>query len=110
MPNRSYFEIFLRSESGENLEPLPEMKQILEQVSGYHIEQNQWSLKIDEACWDRFEEDMRFISLQFPDTEFYVMGEADEYQNYWHASFLNGKGCIKRAEIVYPDIKAEELV
>jgi hypothetical protein len=110
MPSRSYFEIFPRSDSGEKFEPSYEMKQILERVSGYHIEQNQQSLKIDDACWDRFEGDMRYVSLQFPDIEFYVVGEADEYQNFWHASFLNGKGCIKQAEIVYPKIKAEELV
>jgi hypothetical protein len=115
MPNRSYFEIFPCTEFGQflrptDLEPTVEMKQALEKISGYHVEQNISSLKINDACWDHFEGDMRFYSLQFPDIIFYVIGEADEYQNYWHANFLNGKGCVKQAEITYPEIKLEELV
>ena len=66
-------------------------------------------LYVDDVNWHEWYEDMRKLSIFYPDTQFYVRGQGEEDDDLWHARFFNGKGSRKTAEIVYPELPLEDL-
>lgn len=45
----------------------------------------------EETKWYEHEEDMKFLSLQFPEVLFKLHGEGEENGDVWDKYFMNGK-------------------
>lgn len=43
------------------------------------------------AKWYEHEEDMKELSLRFPDTVFDLFGDGEDSDDFWHKYFKNGK-------------------
>lgn len=64
----------------------------------------------EECCkWYKWEEDMRKISSQYPDTLFHLYGEGKSNEDIWVATFKAEKAHIRRAEINIPPFDQKEL-
>lgn len=59
--------------------------------------------------WYHCIEDMKKISLQFPDTTIFIHGEGEDQGDLWDAYFRNGKAAVYKAEIIYPEFDEEDL-
>lgn len=59
--------------------------------------------------WYESEDDMRKVSLQFPEYLFILRGEGEESGDLWVEYYLNGKTVHHQAQIVYPEFKMEDL-
>lgn len=55
----------------------------------------------EEQKWYDYETDMDEISKKFPNAVFELSGEGEEYGDYWHEYFKNGRHECCRGEIVY---------
>lgn len=58
----------------------------------------------DEMKWYDYDDDMRNLSLQFPDYVFVLSGQGEEYDDMWRWFYINGHARGGMAEIVYPEI------
>lgn len=60
--------------------------------------------------WYDWEDDMRKISLEYPDYIFTMYGEGEDRDDNWKACIYQGKIEIVKAEIVYPEIDISALI
>ena len=57
----------------------------------------------DSLKWYNYDEDMRRISLAYPDITFVLSGEGEEVEDMWKAYYNNGESEHIDAELVYPE-------
>lgn len=82
-----------------------EIEEKLEEISGYSIEFG-WN---DSCKWYDHENDMKALSLLYPETTFLLEGEGEESGDIWQKYFKNGKVQTCRAEIVFPQFDESKM-
>ena len=63
----------------------------------------------DSCKWYRHEDDMRQMSILFPDVLFVLRGEGEESGDLWIKYFLNGKTQSEPVEITFPKFDKDKL-
>lgn len=63
----------------------------------------------DPCKWYEWEEDLRLISLKFPDHYFHLHGHGEEEGDIWAATFKDGKAHIRNAEIIIAPFEEDKL-
>lgn len=63
----------------------------------------------DSIKWYEWTENMKELSLVFPDTLFILEGEGEESGDLWKAYFKNGKSQEIRAEVVFEEFDPEKM-
>jgi len=61
----------------------------------------------DSCKWYDHEQDMRAISLKFPDVTFKLYGDGEEQGDLWHKYFRNGKMQECRAVVTIPPLRKD---
>lgn len=61
------------------------------------------------AKWYEHEEDMKELSLKFPDTLFDLFGDGEDTEDYWHKYFKNGKMQYCPVHFEYDDFDESKL-
>lgn len=64
---------------------------------------------LDECKWYGHEEDMRKLSLEFPDIHFTLHGEGEESGDIWEKHFVKGKMQCCPATITFPTFDLAKL-
>ena len=59
--------------------------------------------------WYDYIEDMKNISLQFPDATIVIHGQGENYDDIWNTYFQNGKYARYEAEIIIPSFNPADL-
>jgi hypothetical protein len=57
---------------------------------------------ITDNQWDDWYDDMRSVSVRFPDTVFVLTGVSEDNIDMWKARFIDGMVEEVRGEVVYP--------
>ena len=57
----------------------------------------------EPRTWYNYKDDMKKLSLQFPDTYFLLYGTGEEQGDVWKAYFYNGKVQIIKATLTFKD-------
>ncbi len=73
------------------------------------LNQGFWPFE-EDTKWDTWEEDMKKLSLEFPDVTFHLWGEGEENIDSWYAHFKNGKVQICKAKITFDDFDERKLI
>lgn len=63
----------------------------------------------DSVKWYRHKEDMKKISIQFPDVLFTLTGQGEEGEDIWVMYFKGGKGQREKAIITLPEFDESKL-
>jgi hypothetical protein len=84
----------------------PEVIQAIESVSGYGESE---SGRYDDIKWYSWEDNIKAVSLQFPDKIIMISGEGEEQGDVWEAYARNGKLKILKAEVTIPDFDESML-
>ena len=63
----------------------------------------------DFSKWYNHEDDMKKLSLAFPDTIFHLYGEGESVEDIWHSYFLNGKAQHCPAKITFDEFDVNKL-
>lgn len=79
--------------NGEILTEYGALNQIFEHIPGYAH---------DTMKWYGYNEDMRRISSEYPNTLIVLSGKGEEAGDMWRAYFRNGEYELAQAQIVYP--------
>lgn len=77
---------------------IKELREKYEEVA-YAIDED--GSTYDVSKWYDSDEDMKKISLEYPDTLFTLEGEGANNEDMWKAYFLNGKMQICNAKITF---------
>ena len=87
----------------KNLEEVEKIENEIFEMSGVSYLFN------DECKWYEHDEDMKKISLKYPDYIFELYGDGEEYGDLWKTYYKNGKmqGCL--AKIRYDDFDVTKL-
>lgn len=80
-----------------------EIIEAIENKSGYSC------IGEDVIKWYSCRQDMREVSLLFPDTVLVVSGEGEESGDIWKAYYKNGKEQMEKARIVIADFDESKL-
>lgn len=64
----------------------------------------------DEVKWYEHEEDMKFLSKQYPDILFKLHGEGEENGDIWDKYFMNGKMQHCHAVMSIPPFDKSKLI
>lgn len=72
-----------------------EIQQRIEEVSDYGFDRGQMNGK-----WYRYQEDVKQVSLEFPDEVIVVEGDGEEQGDVWKHYFKNGKSFKAQAVVV----------
>lgn len=62
-----------------------------------------------ECKWYDWKQDMKAISIKYPEVLFTLTGEGEEPGDMWIAYFKHGKMQVCPAQITYPEFNEEEL-
>ena len=57
----------------------------------------------DGLKWYDWEDDMKKVSLSFPNVVFSLMGRGEEYDDLWKCVFYKGKSFYSPAKIIYDE-------
>lgn len=57
----------------------------------------------DSLKWYDWEEDMKAVSLSFPNVVFTLMGRGEEYDDLWKGFFYKGRSFYSPAKIIYDE-------
>jgi len=63
----------------------------------------------EPSKWYDHDEDMKGLSLAFPEIVFTLHGEGEEVGDLWNKYYLNGKVHVAEAQITYPPFNPDEL-
>lgn len=77
------------------------------EVINYALDSNLESY--DSVKWYNYGEDMKNISLQFPDVLFTLTGLGEESEDIWVAYFKGGKYQYEKAVITLPEFDESKL-
>lgn len=76
-----------------------EVKEVIRQESEYC-----WNNEdVINAKWYSSGDDMRRASLKFPGEMLYIECVGEESADIWRAFYKDGRECVQRAKLVYPD-------
>lgn len=75
----------------------PEVIEAIEEISGYY------GISDDQIKWYSCRDDMKRVSLMFPDKILHVYGEGEEAGDIWRAAYKNGVEQYQRAKIQFED-------
>ena len=88
----------------------------LSSVIGDYIEDHEeiygidrYGTSIGDYTWYSHEDNIKAISLEFPDVLFTLHGEGEEFGDIWNKYFLNGKMQMAKAEIIIPEFDKDKL-
>lgn len=78
-----------------------EIQEAIEKESGYGYFQ--------DITWYKWKDDVKTVSLQFPDTVIEISGNGEEYGDIWKAYIKNGKAFVAEAKLVFEEFDESKL-
>lgn len=59
--------------------------------------------------WYSWQDDMSYISSLYHNNYFYLTGDGEESDDFWHAYFYNGAYRVEQAILTYPEIDVKQI-
>ena len=107
-----YYTIFKLS--AKDSEITDDMKKELSTINSYYFDfigyVNELIEGWFEAKWYDYEDNIRMLSLKFPNKVFILEGNGEESEDMWVAYFMNGKVQHEKAKITYDYFDPNKLI
>ncbi len=109
-----YYTHFTLTFAADDPKYIEEVEEYLEnnQPATYYTLTKAWQgtwLSGDKWKWYDHDEDMKILSVQFPEVTFILEGEGEEAGDLWRAYYKSGKMKTYEAKIVYDEYDPKEL-
>ena len=109
----TYFELRLKTASGNNLFSHPDPEPIIAELRSENDEAEYCLQDSGEGeehgKWYDYKDDFIAFSLKHPDVVFVLTGEGEEPSDIWTHYFHNGKQQLCQAKITYPPYDPNQL-
>jgi len=90
-----------------------DLSEIIEKLIGFSIEAK-YSLDLDGSCidqtkWYNHEEEMKELSMMYPEELFRLSGKGEEYDDFWIEYYKKGKVQVCKGTIEYEKFNEDKL-